>query len=103
MNDSEKEFQAILKAVDPPEKSKGVMEAIQTIAPGLSLSKILSDIGKEMIHLGEQGSHEVAAALFTGSAFVMYPHGEKEDPQQGIQIEPMKQIEMEQSRGGMER
>ena len=53
---------------------------------GLSLGKILSDVGKEVKHLGEQGAHELAASLFHGSGFVMYPRAGKEgqgvdDPQ----------------------
>jgi hypothetical protein len=52
------------------------------VLPGLSLNKILTDIGKELQDVTKHGSHELSAALFTGSAFVMYPRGENrvEDP-----------------------
>jgi hypothetical protein len=66
------------------------------ILPGLSLQKILSDVGSEVQHMGSKGSHELAAALFHGSAFVMYPRAGKEgqsveDPQQAL---PQKEQEM---------
>ncbi len=35
--------------------------------------------GKQM---GAHGSHELAAALFNGQGYVMYPRGHHEDPQQ---------------------
>ena len=41
--------------------------------------------GQEMagqaIHMGAHGSHELAATLFNGSAFVMYGCGHHDDPQ----------------------
>jgi hypothetical protein len=61
-----------------------LVETIQAIAPGLSLSKIFGDIGQELAHMGSQGSHELAAALFNGNAFVMYPKAGQEDPQHGL-------------------
>ncbi len=66
----------------------GPMETIQAVLPGLSLSKILGDIGEQLSHMGSQGSHEMAAALFNGSAFVMYPKAGHEDPQQGLSNQP---------------
>jgi hypothetical protein len=81
-----------------PEQPQGVVETIQSVAPGLSLSKILGDIGTELTHLGAQGSHELAAALFNGSPFVMYPHaGGQED--HGLPIEAVKQPEIEKDHG----
>ena len=73
-------------------------EGIKAVAPGLSLSKILSDVGEELGHQLKQGAHEVAAALFNGSAFVMYPRRENgvDDPAHGLTNE--KEVE----RGGME-
>ena len=70
--------------------------------PGMSWDKFFSDVGSEMKHLGSQGSHEIAAALFHGNAFVMYPRAGQEDQEQSqVQaIEPMHQ--QEQDRGGME-
>ena len=72
------------------------------ILPGLSLGKILSDVGTEVKHISAQGSHEIAAALFGGSGFVMYPRAGQEgqsveDPQHGL---PEKQ--QEQLREGRE-
>ena len=73
-------------------------EAVKAIAPGLSLGKILSDVGKEASEMAKFGAHEMAAALFGpgGSAFVMYPRAGHDDPQHGLP-------EVEQERGGMER
>lgn len=73
---------------------------MSNVMPGLSLQKILSDVGSEVQHIGSQGSHELAAALFQGSAFVMYPRAGREghaveDPQQSIQ-------QQEQEMGGRE-
>jgi hypothetical protein len=71
-------------------------EAVQAIAPGLSLGKILSDVGTEMKEMGKHGAHELAAALFNNSAFVMYPRaGQEQEAKQ-----PEHQAEMEQDRGG---
>ena len=58
---------------------QAVTEGVQAIAPGLSLSKIFSDVKNELVHQASFGAHETAAALFNGSAFVMYGHGDKED------------------------
>jgi len=54
-------------------------------------------------HMGAHGAHELAAALFNGSAFVMYPRATHErqrveDPQHDLPAEAQKQ----QERGGME-
>ena len=77
----------------------GEKEGIQAVAPGLSLSKILGDVGTELKQQAAHGAHELAAALFNGSPFVMYPRTKegKEDPQHGL---PEKQ--QEQDRGGRE-
>lgn len=61
------------------------------------------EMGAELKHMGSQGCHELAAALFNGSGFVMYPRAPREgqrveDPQPGVTPEPEKQ----QERGGME-
>lgn len=86
------------------EQSIGVVEAIkegvQAVAPGLSFSKMLHDIGAELKQIGAHGSHEMAATLFNGSAFVMYPRAPREgqrveDQQHGLTQEAQK----EQSRG----
>jgi hypothetical protein len=61
------------------------------------------EMGAEMQQMGTHGCHELAAALFNGSAFVMYPRAPREghrveDPQPGVTPEPEKQ----QERGGRE-
>jgi hypothetical protein len=69
------------------------VEGIKAVAPGLSLSKIIHDVGEEMGHQLKAGAHEVAAAIFTNSAFVMYPRrdGSVEEPQHGLPNE--KEVE----------
>jgi len=42
------------------------------------IARFLKEIGAELKHQAEAGSHEMAAALFRGDAFVMYPHAGKE-------------------------
>ena len=54
---------------------EAVKEGIQAVAPGLSLREIFSDIKAEMKDQLAHGSHELAAALFNGSPFVMYARG----------------------------
>jgi hypothetical protein len=81
------------------EQLKAGKESLQeTVKQNLSLSKILGDVGKELKEQAKHGAHELAAALFNGSAFVMYPRTKdgKDDPQHGLP-------EQEQGRGGMER
>jgi hypothetical protein len=89
-------------------------EAVQDIAPGLSWDKIVGDIGHEMKQQVAFGAHELAAALFNGSGFVMYPRGARDDhgkdghgvhgPEQaqGEQsvVEKLEQEGKEQERGG---
>lgn len=65
--------------------------------------KIKTGAGKvwdEIAHPFAHGAHEVAATLFHGNAFVMYPRaGEgKEDPQK----EGQQEQQQEQERGGRE-
>ena len=72
------------------------MDGIQAVAPGLSLSKILSDVGAEFRRLGVQGQMEMASALFNGNAFVPYGPGQyTPTPEQaadhGLPIEAMQQ------------
>jgi hypothetical protein len=88
---SKKDFSKLLNGDDQP-------SLIAAIAPGLSMSKILGEIGTELKHMGSQGSHEMAAALFNGSAFVMYPRAGQDSveqtPEHGIPIEPLhKEVE----------
>ena len=64
---------------------EGVKLAVEAFAPGLTLGKILSDIGAELKEQRDHGAHELAAALFNGSAFVLYPRTKdgKDEPQHG--------------------
>ncbi len=52
-------------------------EAFLAIAPGLKDAG--PEIATELKQIGAQGAHELAAALFNGSAFVMYPRGAGKD------------------------
>jgi hypothetical protein len=104
MANESQQLSDILNKGAQPEQGKGIQAAL----PGLSLDKILGDIGKELQTQAAHGAHELAAALFNGSAFVMYPRnsGQRDDAQQGQPaIEPVQQPEMQQehSRGGMGR
>ena len=104
---SKEQFAEILKA-EPMGAIEAVKEGVQAIAPGLSLSNILSDIGSELGRLGVQGQMEMASGLFNGSAFVPYGPGQytpdEKAPDHGLPIEAMQQpeVQQEQSRGGME-
>ncbi len=60
---SKEKFAELMK----DEKSGG-----EVTPPGLVNSKLFADIGKELKHQLASGSHELAAALFRGDAFVMY-------------------------------
>ena len=55
---------------------KNVGETIQKVAPGLSMSKIVSDIGAETERLVVQGAAESASLLNNGHAFVPYGPGQ---------------------------
>jgi hypothetical protein len=76
---SKEQFAEIMRDAPQPleQQSIGaieaVKEAVQAVAPGLSLDKILGDIGQEFSQMVKHGAHEASAALFNGSAFVMYP------------------------------
>src|SRR5215469_9170992 len=54
-----------------------VKEAFLAIAPGLK--DFVPEVKAELSYQAGAGAHELAAALFDGSAFVMYPRGGKED------------------------
>ena len=54
-----------------------VKEAFLAIAPGLK--DFGADVKAELAYQVGAGAHELAAALFNGNAFVMYPRGGKED------------------------
>jgi hypothetical protein len=86
------------------EKSMGALEAaiegvkvgVQALAPALTLKDIIADVGTEMKGMAAHGAHELAAALFNGSAFVMYPRGTRDD---NVAQEHQQENQHEQSRG----
>jgi hypothetical protein len=54
------------------------------------------EMGSELKHMAAHGAHEMAATLFNGSAYVMYPKGHHDDPQIGqADHEQQHQIERE--------
>ena len=77
---------------------EAIKEGIQAVAPGLSLSNILSDIGAELKQQAAHGAHELASALFRGDPFVMYPRTNQADAPDHGQTE----MQQEQDRGGRE-
>lgn len=99
-----KNIREVFGQVKAGEQQIGAMEAvkegIQAVVPGLSLREIFSDIKAELKDQLVHGSHELAAALFNGSPFVMYARGGRDDnePQQGS---PEVQ-QQERDRGGRE-
>jgi hypothetical protein len=81
---------------------EAIKEAFQALAPGLSLDKIVGDVGHEMKQQVVSGAHELAAALFSGSGFVMYPRGTRDDHgKDGHGVHGLEQGQGEQS--GMEK
>ena len=46
---------------EPKGAMQAAMDGIRAVAPGLSLSNILSDIGSEIQQIGAHGAHEMAA------------------------------------------
>jgi hypothetical protein len=91
LKDDPKTMGAIEAAVE------GMREAVKAIAPGLTLKDILQDVGAELKQMGAHGAHELAATLFNGSPFVMYPragHDNVEDPQHGLPAEQTKEHDL---------
>ena len=43
--------------------------------------KAAREMWAEAKHMGAHGAHELSAAIFSGSAHVMYPRGHHDDPQ----------------------
>jgi hypothetical protein len=54
---------------------EAAVEGVKAVAPGLSFKDIISDVGAELKQMGAHGAHELAAAIFNGSPYVMYPRG----------------------------
>jgi len=105
-----KELADQLFSRDQEQKSMGNLEALkeayQAMTPGLDGQKIVQDLGREFMQQGAAGAHELAAALFNGSGFVMYPRGSRDDHgvHGPLQEEPTPQHEQQQQqeRGGHE-
>ena len=82
---------------------EAVKEGFQAVAPGLSLRKIFGDIKNELTEQLKHGSHELSAALFNGSPFVMYARGGRDNEQQNEQQQGSPEVQQqEQERGGRE-
>ena len=108
MTDKEKQLAEQVFAKEQP-PSIGALEAVregfQALLPGLSLEKFAKDVGHEVTQQVAAGAHELAAALFNHSAFVMYQRGTREDhgvhgPEHSSE-ETLPQ-ERQQERGGRE-
>lgn len=101
MSKESREFFEQIKSGEPSMSAlQAIKEGVQAVAPGLSLSNIFSDIGAELKQQAAHGAHEMAAALFRGDAFVMYPRTNQADgPDHGL---PQETQQQEQSRGGRE-
>jgi hypothetical protein len=101
MSKQTREFLEQVKAGEEPRGFlQAIKEGIQAVAPGLSFSNILHDIGAEVKQQAAHGAHELAAALFNGNGFVMYPRqSSHDDTQQGLPQEPQQP---ERERGGRE-
>jgi hypothetical protein len=76
---------------------EAIREGVQSIAPGLSLSKILHDVGNELKQQAVMGSHELASLLFRGDGFVLYQGSDHDGVDHGL-----PDMQQEQERGGRE-
>jgi hypothetical protein len=92
MSKQTREFFEQLKAGEKPSLLEKMQER-------LFPSTIGGELWKELKQQGLAGAHEMAAALFNGNAFVMYPRQpDHDDPQQA----QTKEVQQEQQRGGRE-
>lgn len=57
---------------------------------------VAHDVGSELQQMAAHGSHELAATIFNGSAFVMYPRGSRDD--HSVDHETPQQAQIEQGR-----
>ena len=55
------------------------------------VQRAATEIGQELAHKGEQGAHELAAALFHGNAFVMYPKNQAVEQPTQTQDQPQQE------------
>ena len=82
---------------------QAIKEGVQAIAPGLSLSKLFSDVMEKGEQMWTQGRAEVAQALFTeGTAYVAYGPGQNpgdKDHDQPLHGLAVKQPEIERDMG----
>ena len=78
---------------------KGVKDAVQGMLPGLSVEKIAADVAHEVKQQTEHGAHELAAAMFTGSGWVMYPRAGKENNDIEVPQTPEVSNEQDHDRG----
>ena len=70
------------------QESAGVMASLKEALPGLSLGKILSEVGGELGRMGVQGQAEMAAALFSESnAYVPYGRGQNPAEKDGVEVQ----------------
>lgn len=77
-------------------------DSIKNSKAGQEVGRAIGEMWTELKQMGRHGAHEMAAALFNGNAFVMYPRTRngKEDQEHGLPQEA--QQEQERQRGGME-
>lgn len=59
------------------------------------MCKAAHEIGGELRQMGAHGSHELAAALFNGSPFVMYQKGSHDDPSVSQSVPDQAHVEHE--------
>ncbi len=64
------------------------------------LKKAFDVVVDEACHQVAHGAHEAGALLFNGSAFVMYPHAGKDDPNHGLpqEVKAPEPAQIEQGR-----
>ena len=77
---------------------ENLKDAATEMLPGLK--NIVPELGAELKQMGAHGAHELAAALFNGQGFVMYPRAGKESVEdKPAEVEKARE---EQSQGGRE-
>jgi hypothetical protein len=80
-------------------ETRKFFEQLKDSKIGQGFARFFDEVGAELKQQAAHGAHELAAALFAGNAFVMYPRQQeqREDPQHGLPPEAQK--EQERSRG----
>ena len=89
--------------------ASGIQEGLQGLVDGVGKAYDLAQSSPALNHMASMGSHEIAAALFgpTGSGFVMYPRGDRDDhglqgpgqaQEQGHGQEPQQEQQLERGR-----